>query len=81
MLGRPQVDSIQSSKHHNMKELRVQHAGEPYRILFIFDPRRAAVLLIGGTKAGNERWYEEFVPLADAIYDRYLDELRTEGLI
>jgi hypothetical protein len=51
-----------------MKELRTQHAGRPYRTLFAFDPRRVAILLIGGDKTGNNRWYDEFVPKADKIY-------------
>jgi hypothetical protein len=50
-----------------MRELRIQHEGRPYRALYAFDPRRIAMLLIGGDKTGNNRWYEEFVPLADAI--------------
>jgi hypothetical protein len=54
-----------------MRELRIQHEGRPYRVLYAFDPRRAAMLLIGGDKTGNE----EYVPLADAIYDRHLREL------
>jgi hypothetical protein len=57
-----------------MKELRIQHEGRPYRVLFIFDPQRNAVLLIGGDKTGSDRWYEEYVPKADAIYRRYLEE-------
>jgi hypothetical protein len=80
-LGRPSVDTVRISRHINMKELRVQHAGDPYRILFCFDPRRAAILLLGGNKRGNDRWYEEFVPVADRIYDDYLDEIKKEGLI
>jgi hypothetical protein len=64
-----------------MRELRVQHQGEPYRILYAFDPRRTAVLLIGGCKTGEDRWYDEFVPLADRLYEEHLDELREEGLI
>lgn len=80
-LGRPAVDSVKTSKHPNMKELRVQHGGDPYRVLFCFDPRRAAILLIGGNKAGNTRWYEQFVPLADRLYDEYLKEIRREGFI
>jgi hypothetical protein len=64
-----------------MRELRIQHRGSPYRVLYAFDPRRAAVLLIGGDKTGNDRWYEEFVPQADKLYDVHLDELRKEGLI
>lgn len=79
-LRRPYVGKIEGSKHANMKELIVQHAGEPFRVLFIFDPRKQAVLLIGGNKGGNDRWYEEFVPRADKIYDRYLVELQMEGL-
>ena len=59
-LGRPHVDSGARSKHANMKELRVQHRGRPYRVLFAFDPRRTAILLIGGNKTGMGRWYKEF---------------------
>lgn len=78
-LRRPHVGLIASSKHQNMKELIVQHAGRPYRVLFAFDPRRCAILLIGGDKTGNTRWYEEFVPRADTIYDDHLAELAREG--
>lgn len=80
-LGRPHVDSVDSSKHANMKELRVQHRGRPYRVLFAFDPRRTAILLIGGNKTGKRRWYQEFVPVADRLYDEHLETLRREGLI
>ena len=59
-LGRPHVDSVASSRHANIKELRIQHRGRPYRVLFAFDPRRAAILLIGGNKTGKGRWYKEF---------------------
>jgi hypothetical protein len=62
-----------------MKELRIQYAGHPYRVLFAFDPRRAAILLLGGDKTGNARWYEENVPRADDIYDTHLRSL-GEGL-
>jgi hypothetical protein len=77
-LGRPHVDSVVGSRYPNMKELRTQHAGRPYRTLFAFDPRRAAILLIGGDKTGNNRWYEEFVPLADKIYAKHLKEITEE---
>lgn len=80
-LGRPTVDTVKASRHQNMKELRVQHSGEPYRILFIFDPRRYAVLLVGGKKSGHDRWYEEYIPRADRVYDEYLKEIEEEGLI
>jgi len=77
-LPRPHADLIHSSRHANMKELRVQHSGRPYRVLFAFDPRRCAILLIGGDKTGNDRWYEEFVPVADGLYDQHLEELKKE---
>lgn len=80
-LGRPYVDTIAGSKHVHMKELRIQHAGEPYRALFAFDPRRCAILLLGGSKSGDKRWYDRMIPLADRLYDDHLDELRKEGLI
>ncbi len=50
-------------------------------MLYAFDPRRAAILLIGGDKTGNNRWYDVFVPTADRLYDRHLTELTKEGLI
>lgn len=75
-LGRPLVDAITSSRHPNMKELR---AGS-IRILFAFDPRRVAILLIGGDKREDwDGWYEVAVPQADDLYDEHLRELRQEG--
>jgi len=62
-----------------MRELRVQHAGRPYRVLYAFDPRRSAILLIGGDKTGRDRRYEENVPWADTLYDTHLAELDQEG--
>ncbi|HWL95373.1 MAG TPA: type II toxin-antitoxin system RelE/ParE family toxin [Phycisphaerae bacterium] len=80
-LGRPRVDTIHGSKFRNMKELRTQHKGEPYRTFFAFDPRRCAILLIGGCKTGDDRFYEEYVPWADKLYQEHLDELKREGLM
>ncbi len=77
-LGRPHAGLIQSSRHSNMKELRVQHAGRLYRVLFAFDPKRCAILLTGGDKTGNDRWYEEFVPIADRLYEEHLVALEKE---
>ena len=62
-----------------MRELRTQHAGRPYRTLYAFDPRRCAILLIGGDKTGDGRWYDTHVPLADALYDIHLETLAKEG--
>lgn len=78
-LGHPHSSAIHSSKHGHMRELRTQHRGQPYRTLYAFDPRRMAILLIGGDKTGNERWYEVHVPIADQLYDEHLDQLRQEG--
>jgi hypothetical protein len=64
-----------------MRELRVQHKGEPYRILYAFDPRRVAILLFGGNKGGDDGWYEKNVPKADNLYDEHLEELKTEGFL
>ncbi|MBD2236401.1 type II toxin-antitoxin system RelE/ParE family toxin [Aulosira sp. FACHB-113] len=80
-LRSPYSTDIKGSRHGNMRELRIQHKGEPYRILYCFDPRRMAVLLLGGNKKGNDRWYEENVPKADRLYDELLKELEDEGLI
>lgn len=74
-LAYPYSSDVRSSRHGHLRELRVQHRGEPYRILYAFNPRRTAILLIGGRKTGDDRWYEEFVPLADRLYDEHLDEL------
>ncbi|NRR32873.1 type II toxin-antitoxin system RelE/ParE family toxin [Oxalobacteraceae bacterium] len=76
----PHTSGIRGSRHSHMRELRVQHAGRPYRILFAFDPRRNAILLIGGDKTGKRRWYAVHVPIADRLYDEHLDALRKEGL-
>jgi hypothetical protein len=75
MLGRPHADSLRGARHSNMKELRTQHRGRPLRTLFAFDPLRRAILLIGGDKTGDERFYERMIPLADAIMDRHLQEV------
>jgi hypothetical protein len=60
---------------------RIQHGGEPYRVLYAFDPRRTAILLTGGKKTGDRRWYETAVPMADRLYEEYLADLRKEGLL
>jgi hypothetical protein len=78
-LGYPYSSKIEQSKHGAMRELRIQHQGRPYRVLYAFDPRRTALLLIGGDKTGNDRWYDEFVPWADQLLDDHLDELRRES--
>lgn len=74
-LGRPLVNTVKGSRHHNMKELRVSKGGT-LRVLFAFDPRREAILLLGGDKSGRwEEWYEWAIPTADDRYDRHLAEI------
>jgi len=75
-LGYPYSSNVKSSKHSHMRELRIQHQGEPYRVLYAFDPRRVAILLIGGCKSGDDNWYEKNVPSADSIYDDHLIEIK-----
>lgn len=73
-----QEDTTRGSRHGRMRELRIQHRGRPYRILYAFDPGRVALLLIGGDKTGNDDWYDEFVPIADNLYDEHLETLKAE---
>lgn len=77
-LGRPIVDTVTSSRHRNIKELRPGSSGRSeLRILFAFDPKRAAIMLIAGNKAGNwVRWYKKNIPLADDLFDDHLRALR-----
>lgn len=77
-LSFPYSSGIQGSSYRHMRELRIQHEGRPYRVLYAFDPRRVAILLIGGDKTGHDRWYEQFVPLADRLYHEHLVELNQE---
>jgi hypothetical protein len=74
-LGRPQVDTLKGSTFPNMKELRVQHQGRPYRVMFAFDPRRNAYLILGGDKTGDKNWYIDAIRRADAIYSQHLREI------
>ena len=70
---------LNGSRDGDMRELRTQHSGRPIRTLYAFDPRRSALLLIGGDKTGDNRWYEINVPLADRLYDEHLEQLEKEG--
>lgn len=80
-LPHPYSSGIRGSRHPHMRELRVQSGGRPIRVFYAFDPRRATILLIGGDKTGDDRFYQVFVPVADRLYDDHLVELRKEGLI
>jgi hypothetical protein len=77
-LRRPHADTVNGSAYPNMKELRVQAQGRPIRIFFAFDPRRAAILLIGGDKTGDDRFYDRMVPIADSLYTEHLAEMEEK---
>jgi hypothetical protein len=74
----PYSSDARGSKYGEMRELRIQHEGKPYRIFYAFDPRRAAILLIGGRKTSSPRWYDKFISAADKIYEEHLKSLEDE---
>jgi hypothetical protein len=78
--GRPLVDSVTASRIANMKELRPPSSGRSeIRILLVFDPWRAAILLVAGDKSGQwSKWYRTAIPRAEQLYDDYLAERRKE---
>jgi len=80
-LGFPHSSGINGSRHRHMRELRTQHDGRPLRTLYAYDPRRSAILLIGGDKTGDARWYDTHVPVADRLYYEHLAQLRKEGVL
>lgn len=71
----PYSSKINDSKYSHLRELRIQHAGRPYRILYAFDPNRTAILLVGGDKTGDDRWYTTNIPIAEAQYEAHLRTL------
>lgn len=74
-LPRPHADVISTSRHANMKELRGRVEGRHLRVLYAFDPRRTALLLLGGDKTGDSKWYEKFVPIANDLFDQHVRQL------
>jgi hypothetical protein len=77
----PHSSGIGGSRHGHMRELRIQSGGDPMRVFYAFDPRRSAILLIGGKKTGDDRFYEKYIPVADRLYNEYLEEIGKEGLV
>ncbi|MGO9268714.1 MAG: type II toxin-antitoxin system RelE/ParE family toxin [Terriglobia bacterium] len=79
-LGFPFSSQVKSSRFPQMRELRAQAGGDPLRILYAFDPRRTAILLVAGDKTGDGRWYETNVPVADRLFERHLKTIeKGEG--
>lgn len=77
-LPRPHSDVISISRHANMKELRGKAQERHLRVLYAFDPRRTALLLLGGDKTGDPKWYDKFVPIADDLFDKHLRQLERK---
>ena len=79
-LGRPRVDTLNDSRHANMKELRFDAADGVWRVAFAFDPRRQAILLVVGDKSGvsKKRFYRKFIAKADERFDSHLARLKKE---
>ena|SRR5690606_34539835 len=80
MLKRPHADTLNDSKHANMKELRVDELGAVIRITFAFDPHRKAILLVAGDKSGvnQKRFYRQLIAKADRLYDEHLERLKRQ---
>lgn len=80
-LGRPRVDTLNGSRHTNMKELRFNANQGVWRVAFAFDPERQAILLVAGDKSGvnQRRFYQQLIRIADERFDRHLDELDSSG--
>lgn len=79
-LGRPRVDTLKGSRHANMKELRFDAADGVWRIAFAFDPKRQAILLVGGDKSGGseKRFYRQLIKKADARFDEHVRRIEKE---
>lgn len=80
-LGRPTVDTLKGSRHTNMKELRFSWNGQVWRVAFVFDPQRQAILLVGGDKGGADqrRFYKRLINVADDRYDEHLGTLTQQS--
>jgi len=77
-LGFPFSSQVKTSRFPEMRELRAQAGGDPLRMLYAFDPRRTAILLVAGDKTGDGRWYEKSVPVADRLFERHLRTIEKE---
>ncbi len=75
-LSRPIVDTVKGSGLSNLKELRIQSKGRPFRVFFVFDPKRNAVLLVGGDKTSDKKFYLKMIARAEKIYIEYLEDLK-----
>jgi hypothetical protein len=72
-LGAPYSSALRGTRHP-LRELRSNHHNVPLRIVYAFSRERNAVLIIGGDKTGNPRFYDEMIPLAERLWEKYLQE-------
>jgi hypothetical protein len=77
-LGRPRVDTLKGTTLKNLKELRVRHTGIPIRVLFAFDPWQKAIVLVGGNKAGDNKWYRKHIPIAESRYKDHIEKTKRK---
>ncbi len=78
LLPRPYADTLKGSNIANLKELRFSFNGAPIRILFAFDPKQQGVIIIGGDKTGDKRWYDTNIPIAEELYATHLKKQKKE---
>src|SRR3970040_1874692 len=78
-LGHPYSSKLKASRHRRMRELRILSSGRPFRVFYAFDSRRIALVLLGGDKTGDNRFYERLIPQADRLYDIHIATLGREG--
>jgi hypothetical protein len=78
-LARPYADTLKGSNLKHLKELRVQYKQDPCRIIYAFDPKRQAVVLLGGNKAGDKQWYAKTIPQAEQLYQHHLTTLEDKS--
>lgn len=78
LLNRPYVDTLKGSEIANLKELRISYENAPIRILFAFDPKQQAIVILGGNKQGDKRWYDVNIPLAEKRYKKHLEDQKAD---
>lgn len=78
LLGRPYADTVKDSNLSNLKELRFESARAPIRILYAFDPKQQGIILLGGNKQGDKRWYKTNIPIAEQRFSEHLEKQRKE---
>ncbi len=77
-LGEPYSSALRGSRHA-LRELRPKRGASPLRIIYAFDPKREALLLLGGDKGDDKRFYQRAVPRAEQLWEAHLEELEKEG--